>query len=172
MTIGTDSQNLESYLPPYDVVPKTWEEGGPFFIEQIKEHANAINVREIGFYLDQELLTGKSFIPGLNDISDGGSSQVFRSILRKVIVTGALPRNATKSVPHGITFDANFSLIDMWLAATDPVNFLAFSLAYWDKTGTSPITVNMDSTNINITTTGNYSAYTTSYVVVEYIQEP
>jgi len=169
--IPIDSQNLESYVPPYDVAPEKWEEGQPFIVEQLKSHANAINVREIGFYLDQELLTGKAFIPGVNNIVDGGTSQQFRSILRKVIVTGALPNAGTKSVAHGIVFDANFTLIDMWLAATDPTNLKAFGLSYWDNTGTSPITLNMDATNINITTTGNYSTYTRSYVVVEYIQE-
>ena len=171
MTLGLDSQNLESYLPTYDTCPENWEEARPFFVEQLKAHANSINAKEIGFFLDQELLSGKAFIPGVNIASEGGSSQQFRSILRKVIVTGTLPNNTTKSVAHGITFDANFSLIDMWLAATDPTNLKAFGLSYWDNTNSSSITVNMDSTNVNIVTKNNYSTYTRSYVVIEYIQE-
>jgi hypothetical protein len=169
--IGSDSQDLESYVPVYDVAPDKWEEGKGFLVEQLKKYGNALNVREIGFYLDEELLSGKLFIPGVNDIVNGNTSQLYRTVLRKVIVTGSLPNATTKSVPHEIIFDNNFTLIDMWLTATDPVNFQAFGLAYWDNTGTSPITVNMDAVNINITTTGNYSTYTRSYVIVEYIQE-
>lgn len=171
MGIPVDSQNFESYIPVYDVAPEKWDEARPFIVEQLKIHANAINVREIGFYLDQELLTGKGFIPGSNEILDGGTSQQFRTILRKVINTGTLPNNATTNTPHGITFDANFTLIDMWLSATDPTNFLSFSLSYWDNTGLSQITLNMDATNVNIVTKANYSTYTRSYVIIEYIQE-
>ena len=71
--IPMDSQNLESYVPAYDVVPDKWEDGRAFIVEQLKSHANALNVRTIGFYLDQELLTGNNFIPGVNIASDGGS---------------------------------------------------------------------------------------------------
>jgi hypothetical protein len=171
MMNNSESQRLESYVPVYDVAPEKWEEGRPFLVEQLRKYGNALNTREIGFYLDEELLSGKSFIPGVNNATDGGSSQQFRSILRKVIDFGALPNNTTKSVAHGITFDANFSLIDLWLSATDPVNFKAFALMYWDDTGSSPITLNMDATKINVTTTGNYKIYTRCFCILEYIQE-
>lgn len=85
--IPLDSQNFESFVPVYDVAPKTWEEGMPFIVEQFKRLANAINVREIGFFLDQELLAGKLFIPGDNIANDGGGTQQFRTVLRKVIVS-------------------------------------------------------------------------------------
>ena len=169
--VPIDSQNLESYVPVYDVAPKTWEEGRAFIVEQLKRLANAVNVREIGYFLDQELLSGKSFIPGSNETAAGGTSQQFRTILRKVIDFGALPNSTTKSVPHEISFDANLTLIDMWLSATDPTNLLAFSLAYWSNSSPGSIILNMDSTNINVTTTSNYSTYTRSFVVCEYIQE-
>ncbi len=77
-----DSQQLESYVPVYDVAPQTWDEGRVFLVEQIKRLANAINAREIGFFLDQELLSGKSFIPGVNIVTGAGSSQQFRTVLR------------------------------------------------------------------------------------------
>ena len=118
--IPIDSQNFESYVPTYDVAPKTWEEGRGFLVEQLRKLANAINAREIGFYLDMELLSGKAFIPGANN------SQAFRSVLRKVINFGPLIRNITLSMPHGIFVDANFTLVQMFLSATDPVNFFVF----------------------------------------------
>jgi|SRR5580692_4086821 hypothetical protein len=169
MTIGIDSQNLESFVPVYDVAPKTWEEGMPFIVEQLKKLANAINAREIGFFLDQELLTGKNFIPGINDASDGGSSQQFRSILRKVIdfsSPGGIA--ASNSKPHGITFDNNFTLMQLYGSATWPNNF-AIPIPY--VTASNFIQLYMDTTNVNIVTNGPFTNYTRCFVVIEYIQE-
>ena len=45
-----DSQILESYVPVYDAAPDKWEDARPFIVEQLKRLANAINVREIGFF--------------------------------------------------------------------------------------------------------------------------
>lgn len=171
MTIPIDSQNLESYVPVYDVAPKTWEEGMPFIVEQLKKLANAINVREIGFFLDQELLSGKAFIPGVNIATDGGSSQQFRTVLRKVVDFGPLPNATVKSVPHGITVDANFTLIEMFAAATDPTNLISFPLPF-DSGGTSTgAALFMDATNVYIRTESNRSTFTRCYVVIEYLQE-
>lgn len=171
MTLSVDSQNLESYVPVYDVAPETWEEGRVFIVEELKKLANAINVREIGFLLDQELLSGKSFIPGANIVTDGGSSQQFRTVLRKVIDFGTLPNTATKSVPHGITFDANFTLVQMYAAATDPVGLFAIPIPYAYPILNQEIGIYMDSTNVNIVTGANQTAYTRCFVVIEYMQE-
>jgi hypothetical protein len=171
MTIGIDSQNLESYVPVYDVAPETWEEGRPFLVEQLKKLATAVNAREIGFYLDQELLTGKAFIPGANEILDGGTSQQFRTILRKVIDFGTLPNSSTKSVPHGIVFDANFTLIQLWASATDPTNFLALPIPYVTTAAGFQIQLYMDAMNVNIVTASTKDSYTRCFVVIEYIQE-
>lgn len=164
------SQILESYIPVYDDIPKTWENARPFLVEQLKGISNAINIREIGWLLDEELLTGKAFIPGVNTLGNSQPQQ-FRQVLRIVVDFGALPNTGTKSLPHGVIFDANFTLVSISISATDPVNFLAFSLEYWDNTGTSSITLNMDANNVNVITTSDYSAYTRSFIIIEYLQE-
>jgi len=169
--IPLDSQNLESYVPVYDAVPDKWEDARPFVVEQFKKLANAINVREIGFFLDQELLSGKSFIPGVNIANDGGSSQQFRTILRKVVDFGALPNAGPKSVPHGIIFDANFTLIQLFASATDPINLIALPIPYASSNAPDGISLFMNSTNINIITQSNRSSYTRCFVVIEYLQE-
>jgi len=161
MTIPIDSQNLESYVPVYDAAPKTWEEGMPFIVEQLKRLANAVNVREIGFFLDQELLSGKSFIPGINIAQDGGSSQQFRTILRKVIVFPGLTVGANTQ-PHDITIDANFSLIQLFGAATNA------SALTGEPIPNGADTISYDATNIIITVA---AAYTRAWAVIEYIQE-
>jgi hypothetical protein len=160
MTSSIDSQQFESYVPVYDVVPEKWDDARPFIVEQLKKVSNAINIREIGWFLDEELLSGKAFIPGLNNIMDGGSSQVFRQIFRKVVDCGALT-SGVKNVPHGITFDNNFTLIQLWVSATNSTTFQAITMS-------DPQNVDMDATNINI---NSPAVYDRSFAVIEYLLE-
>lgn len=160
MTIS-DNQQLEAYVPVYDVAPKTWEEASGFVVEQLKLHANAINAREIGFFLDQELLSGKSFVPGLNNAADGGSSQQFRSILRKVVVFPGLI-SGVNTQPHGVKIDANFTLVQLFGAATNAIAFTGEPIPNGSDT------ISYDSTNIIITVA---SAYTRASAIMEYMQE-
>lgn len=151
---GPISQQFESYLPVYDYMPEKWEEARRPLLEHLKKISNAVNIREIGWFLDQEALAGKQFIPGLST-----NNQDFRTILRIVIDFGPLVIGVN-SKPHGILVDANFSLIDLWGAATNAVAF----------TGT-PINqpnITYDATNINITAT---AAFTRAFAFFEYIQE-
>jgi|ERR1700676_3105427 len=161
--IPQDSQQLESYVPVYDVVPDKWEDARPFLVEQLKRITTAVNIREIGWYLDQELLSGKAFIPGSNNILDGGSSQTFRSILRKVIVFPTLTGGIPNSQPHGITIDANFTLIQLWGSATNATAMTGEPI----PNGTDTIRYNSTSIIINVA-----ASYTRGIAVIEYIQEP
>jgi len=171
MTTPQDSTFFDAYVPVYDTVPETWEEGRQFLIEHLKEITNAVNIRTIGWLLDEELLSGQQFIPSAN------ANQEYRSVFRKVIDFGALPNAGLKSVAHGITCDANFTLIDLWAAATQPPivappqAFAAIPIPFSSPTLNENIKITMDNTNINITTAINYSTYTRVFVVCEYIQE-
>ncbi len=168
--IPTDSQQLESYVPVYDVVPEKWEDARPFLVETLKKMSNPINIREIGYFIDDEILTGQSFIPSMKTIT--GSSQQFRSVLRMVINFSALPAAGTKSMAHNIFVDENFSLVNMYLAATkQTVPYKAFSLQYWSISTPGDIILYMDAMNVYVTVTTDYSAYNQAYIVIEYIQE-
>jgi hypothetical protein len=155
-----DSQQFESYVPVYDVVPEKWEEARPFIVEQLKKISNAVNIREIGWFLDEELLSGKAFIRGSESSQDLGNSQVFRQIFRKVIDCGALTAGV-KTVAHGINFDINFTLIQLWVSATNSTTFNAITMS-------DPQNVTMDATNINITSPGVFDR---SFAVIEYLLE-
>jgi hypothetical protein len=164
MTLPVDAQEFDSFVPVFSTSPEKPEDMRNFTTEQLRIHATNINVREIGWMLDQELLTGKSFIPGTTSPQQEPG---FRSVFRKVVIFGTLPNTATKSVAHGITFDANFTLVDLWASATDPVGFTAFTADF----GGTAVTLNMDATNVNITTNADYTAYTRCFVVIEYLLE-
>lgn len=156
MSTPNDSQFFESYVPVYDVVPENWEEGRQFLVEQLKKISNAVNIRTIGWLLDEELLSGQQFFPG----TSSSDNQQFRSVLRKVIDTGALVAGVNPGVPHGILFDVNFSLIDLWVSGTDSGTLTARRI-----TGNDVI---MDATNITITSP---QAFNRSFCFIEYIQE-
>ncbi len=151
------SQELESYLPVYDSVPEKWEDARPFLVETLKKISNTTNIREIGWLLDEELLTGKAFIPG---VTVAGNPQQFRQVFRKVVNTGALVIGVNPGVAHGITFDVNFTLIDLWVAGTNSTAFTARDISGND--------VVMDVTNIVITSP---QVFDRSYAFIEYTQE-
>lgn len=154
------SQQFESYVPVYDAAPETLEELRMFLVEVLKEHANAINTREIGWLLDEELLTGQQMIPGTK-IAGDKTEQQFRSVLRKVIDFSPLPGGA-KALPHGITVNNRFTLLHMYAAGTDASGSPA------EPIPNGADTITMDATNITITTA---AAYARSFCVCEYMQE-
>lgn len=157
MTVS--SQEFESYIPIYDVVPEKWEDARDMIVEQLKKISEGVNVREIGFFLDQELLSGKQFFPA-PDTVQGGSSQQFRTILRIVVDCSPLVMGLNAGVSHGIIFDTNFSLIDMWVAGTNSGTLQAQVIS-----GNSVL---LNSTDIVITSP---MAFDRAYCVLEYIQE-
>ena len=156
MSMISDNQEFESYVPVYDTVPEKWEDSRPFIVEMLKRISNAVNAREIGFFIDEEVLSGKAFIPSANL---SGTSQQFRQVLRKVIdVSPLVP--GVNAFAHNITFDANFTLVDSWVSATNSTTFLAITMDYPQVT--------MDAVNVNITSPG---AFDRAFFICEYMQE-
>lgn len=164
----TDSENEVFYLPEYDVIPDKWEDAKGFLVEALTFMADSINAKEIGWYYDTITDTGKKFIP----VTNASTSNEWRTVFRKVIDTGALPNTTTTNTAHGITVDDSFSLIDLYGGATKPTSaYASVPLPFASGTLADNISVDVDATNINITTSKDYSAYTRSYVVIEYMQE-
>lgn len=152
------SQEFESYLPVYDAVPEKWEDAKPFLVEQLKKISNAVNIRTIGWLLDEELLSGQAFIPGV--VSPGNNPGLFRQVLRKVVNVGPLVAGVNPPKLHGITFDANFTLIDLWVSGTDSVGFTARVISGND--------VIMNATQLLITSP---QAFNRAFAFIEYTQE-
>jgi hypothetical protein len=155
---SSTSQNLEAYVPVYDMVPEKWEDARQFLVEHLKKISNAVNVREIGWYLEEELLSGKQYTPagGLT-----GQSVQYRSIFRKIIDCSPLVAGPNQFA-HGINFDANFTLIQLFGAATDSIGFTAIPLP------NNIDSLTMDATFVNINVAAGYDRCT---VVIEYILE-
>ncbi len=159
MTSVSDQQ-LQSFLPVYDAIPEKWDDARVFLVERLKQIANAVNDREIGYFLDEELLSGKSFIPGVT--VPGNNPGIFRQIFRKVIVFPAGVIAGVNTIAHGITFDGNFQLIAYWAAATKTTVTRKATIF-----GNSD-TIDMSDTNIHVFSDG---AYNKCIVVIEYLLE-
>lgn len=156
----SDDQQLESFVPVYDVMPDKWEDARPAVVEQLKRIANAINVREIGFFLDQEVLAGKLFIPGVNIETGGGSSQQFRTVLRIVVDVGPIVAGVNM-IAHNITNDANYTQIALWACATNSTTLT--STVFGNSN-----TIRVVGANILITSDGTYDRCS---AILEYLSE-
>lgn len=154
------SEIYESYVPVYDAIPEDWENAREFLVEHLKKISNAVNIREIGWFLDEELLSGKQFIPSNAMALITETAPQYRTVLRKVINVSPLLAGANPGVAHGINFDSNFTLIDLWVAGTNSTTLQAQNISGND--------VLMNSTNIVITSP---MAFDRAYCVIEYIQE-
>lgn len=131
----------------------------------------ALNSKDTGFYNEQEFLTGQQFFsrPGVSSTSQSAPDQ--RQVFRKVINFGALPNATTKSVPHNISLQAGYTFTRIYGTATNPGNSF-IPLPYASPTALNEnIELEIDDTDINITTGIDRTSYTTCYIVAEYIKQ-
>jgi len=162
--MGSPDQNNNNFVRNYSAIPEEWKESQQFLTEHLREVSAGVNIRDIGLYQKDEILTGQQFVPS------AAKPTVLRNVFRKVIDTGALTNLTTpRTVAHGITISANTIVTKIYGAATDPsTSFIPLPFA---SSAGNNIELEMDGTNIILTSAANLPAYTASYVVVEYMQE-
>ena len=129
----------------------------------------ALNWKETGFFVQQEFVIGSVYFanPLLTDTTP--QTPTLRQVFRIVVNFGALPVAALKSVPHGLTITPGFTFTRIFATATNPSNSF-IPIPYASTTGDT-IEINVDAVNVNIITTSNRSAFTTTYCILEYIKQ-
>jgi hypothetical protein len=127
--------------------------------DSLRDYATGINTREIGQYYLNEIQTGGTLYSPTN-------AQKGRSLFRKTINFGVLPNAASKSVAHGITITSSFEFVKIDVVGNNPTGTPNFSVSIPDMNST----VMVDANNVIITTTVDYSAYTTCSVILEYVK--
>lgn len=147
------SQIFESFVPVYDTVPETWEDGRNFLVEHLKKVSNSVNVKEIGFFLEEELLSGKQFVP-----SPTQTPLQFRAVFRFVADVSPLVAGVN-TFPMPVTFNNRFTLVQSWVAATNSGTLNAVTLS-------SEVT--FTAANITINSPGNFDR---AWCVIEYLKE-
>lgn len=130
----------------------------------------SINARDAGYYDTREFLNSQVFFPNPTLNSATLTSPTYRSVFRKVINFGALPNAGAKSVAHGITCTAATSFTRIYGCATDPVALAYIPLPYASPVLANNISIDVNATNVTITTGSNRTAFTICYVILEYLQ--
>lgn len=128
------------------------------------------NIRDAGYYVQEEFVNGQSFFANTTINSTTSQTPALRQVFRKTINFGALPNAGTKSVAHGLAPTTSWSFTRIYGAATDPVGLSYIPLPYSSGTVNENIELYVDATNVVVTTSINYTAYTVCYIVIEYIK--
>lgn len=133
--------------------------------QNINSMCIALNLKDSGYYVQQEFLNGQLLFPNPTDplLQD-------RQIFRMVVNFGTLPNNTSISVPHNIEVDGSYSFTRIYGSSSDPINLNFIPLPYASSNGTDNIQLDVDATNVTLTTTIDYSAYTITYIVLEYVK--
>ena len=158
---------IQSFVPTTFIFPENEDDVRLVLTDYLKKIVAAVNAKDIGQYNTQELVTGQQFFTA-------GNNNAFRQTYRKVIDFGALPNAAVKSVAHGITTLGTTVFTRIYATATDPAATSinqAIPIPYINVNAPADsVELYVDATNVNIeTTTANYTAFTTCYVILEYI---
>lgn len=139
----------------------------------INNMAMLINIKDTGIYNPTEFVCGQIYYPNPALSSQTDKKPSPRQVFRKVVIFGALPNAGSKTVAHGITFPAanTISFTRIYGASSDLTAGSYIPLPYAAVTDNNNIELKVDNTNVTITTGINRTAWTLTYVVLEYIKE-
>lgn len=137
--------------------------------QDINNIALSLNLKDTGYYFDNEFLNSQLLFPNPNSIQANYNG---RNIFRSVINFGALPNTATASVAHNIDISNGFSFTRIYACSSNPNTMQYLPIPYASASAVANnIELSVDSNNVYITTGIDQSAYTTTYVVLEYVKE-
>lgn len=137
----------------------------------------SLNIRDAGYYVQTEFVNGQLYFadPTLNSLTP--QQPIFRQVYRTTINFGALPNAGTKQVPHNIDSPSTpipagsaITFTRIYGSSTDPIAQSYIPLPYASTVLANNIELFVDNEFVNVTTAVNYSAYTFTYIVVEYIK--
>ena len=158
------SNSQQAFLPTTLILPDTSDEKEFNYIltDFMKKMIAAINDKDIAQYVLQEVQNGQQFF-------EPNSTNTFRGIYRKVIEFGALPNIATKEINHEITVTDTTRFTRIYGVANDPdTSYLPLPFA--SSVAGEGISLEITPTVVRITTAINYSAYTDTFIILEYLK--
>jgi|ERR1700722_17694905 hypothetical protein len=131
--------------------------------------AIALNLKDSAYYFDQEFMNGQLLFPNPGVINRNYAG---RQIFRTVINFGALADTGITSVEHNIEITNTTTFTRIYGCASDPIGFSYLPIPFASTTSVADnIQISVDSVYVNITTGSDQSAYTTTYVILEYVKE-
>lgn len=131
----------------------------------------ALNLKDTGYYYNSEFVCGQQYFPDPTLTSGSARNPEPRQIYRLVVNFGALPNTATKSVAHNLTINTSWNFTRIYGTASDTTGLTYIPLPYATTAAVgNNIELNVDATNVNITTESNMTNYNQCYVVLEYFK--
>lgn len=168
------------YVPTTDIFDVTYiqqlDVNTPEFKEliiRLQQKTNilalALNQKETSMYSTNEFLTSQIFYPDQALTSNTSLVPIYRQGYRKVIIFGALPNAGVKSVAHNIDVDDRYMFTRIYGVANDYISTARIPLPFASTVLNDNIEVVVDDTNVIITTSINYSSFTETNIILEYV---
>lgn len=156
MSFSSDISGLQNQLDLSVELPENPKDLRYALNDIYQSIASTVNTKEGALYVPIEKLTSGQYFTS-------GNPQLNRAVYRMVVDFGALPNAGTKSVAHNISgWDSNYRLTRAYGAATDPIGIEALPVP------NDGIFLKNNATDVTVTTTANFSAFTESTIVLEF----
>jgi len=139
--------------------------------QNMNNMAVVVNTKDSAIYDTQEFVTGGLYFPNPTQMQPNAMSAVYRPIFRKVINFGPLPNATTINVYHQIPINSGFIFVGLKGGATKNDMSSMITFPFSSPTLNENIKIVITPTQISITTAIDYSSYTTTYIVVEYLKQ-
>ncbi len=139
--------------------------------QNVGKMATILNIKDTGQYQITELVNGQLYFSNPAYSSATAINPALRQVYRKVInYTTALPNTGTATIAHGITCTTMTTFTRIYGVANDTTNKAYLPLPYASPTLANNIELKVDGTNVTIITGSNRTAFTITYIVLEYMQ--
>lgn len=138
--------------------------------QNVNNIATALNLKDSAYYDLNEFVNGQMFFPNPANSSATTAAPAYRNVYRLIVNFGALPNTATKSVAHGIPITSGYTFTRIYATASDTTGLTYIPIPYASPTDANEVELNVDATNVNITTGSNRTNYNVCYVILEYLK--
>ncbi len=138
--------------------------------QKINDIILSLNLCDKGYYTLTEFVNGQVFFPDPNLGATTPLQPLFRQVFRLVVDTGQLPNAGALVVPHNLKPTDRWSFTRIYGAASDTTGFNYIPLPYASLVLADNISLDVDATNVTITTGSDRTNFNMSYVVLEYIK--
>lgn len=158
---SSPANSIAPYLNTSTYFPEEWEEFRIRFLEQYRDIANNVNVRQIGVFDLQEFLTGEQWFTS-------GNPQVKRQTFRKAYEIGSINAGVTLNTPHNLSITGPFTHI-YGTVITDIPDYRPLPCVSATAVN-QQIALTVDGTNIVIVNGAAAPTIVSGIVVLEYLK--
>lgn len=128
------------------------------------------NTKDSAIYDTEEFLCGQLYFPVNGQTQVGAGMAQYRQIFRKVVEFGPLPNATSKAVAHNIPVNAGYLFTRIYGTASRPDAQVNIPIPFATNLANQNVEIGITNTEVAIITAANFTAYTTCYVVIEYIK--